>query len=92
MQEDSLLLANACEIARSLRAEFTENDFQRQATLFFGATPETAKTMLSLLVKDGYLLQQKHVFILTSKLYTSETQAKTKRGDDGILPDDEFPF
>jgi energy-coupling factor transporter ATP-binding protein EcfA2/uncharacterized membrane protein len=73
---ESLLLANACEIARSLHAEFAENEFQREAMLFHGATPQTVKAMLSLLMKNGYLLQHKHVFIRTSKLYTSESQAK----------------
>jgi hypothetical protein len=73
---ESLLLANACEIARSLHVEFTENEFRREAMLFHGATPQTAKAMLNLLVKDGYLLQHNYLFIRTSKLYTSEPQAK----------------
>jgi hypothetical protein len=55
VEPESLLLANACEIARSLCAEFTENEFRKHAMLFFGATPQTAKAMLNLLVKDGYL-------------------------------------
>jgi hypothetical protein len=89
---ESLLLANACEIARSLCAEFTENEFRKHAMQFFGATPQTAKAMLNLLVKNGYLIQHNYLFIRTNKLYTSESEAKPKRGDDGILPDDEFPF
>jgi len=76
MPEDSLLLSNAREIARSLRVEFTENEFQREAMLFHGATPQTAKAMLGLLMKNGYLLQHNNVFIRTSNLYTSESQAK----------------
>jgi len=73
---ESLLLANACEIARSLHVEFTENEFQREAMLFHGATPQTAKAMLRLLIKNGYLLQHDYLFIRTSKLYTSDAQAK----------------
>jgi hypothetical protein len=88
---ESLLLANACEIARSLHAKFTENEFLREATLF-GATPQTAKQMIYALLRDGYLVRHEHIFVRTEKLYASEPQAKPKRGDDGILPDDEFPF
>jgi hypothetical protein len=88
---ESLLLANACEIARSLHAKFTENEFVREATLF-GATPQTAKQMIYALLKEGYLVRHEHIFVRTEKLYASEPQAKPKRGDDGILPDDEFPF
>lgn len=73
VKPESLLLANACEIARSLCAEFTENEFRKHAMQFFGATPQTAKAMLNLLVKDGYLLQHNYLFIRTNKLYTSET-------------------
>jgi hypothetical protein len=73
---ESLLSANACEIARSLCAEFTENEFRKHAMQFFGATPQTAKAMLNLLVKNGYLLQQNYLFIRTNKLYTSESEAK----------------
>jgi hypothetical protein len=88
---ESLLLANACEIARSLHAKFTENEFLREATLF-GATPQTAKQMIYALLRDGYLVRHEHIFVRTEKLYAPEPQAKPKRGDDGILPDDEFPF
>jgi hypothetical protein len=91
VKPESLLLANACEIARSLHAKFTENEFLREATLF-GATPQTAKQMIYALLRDGYLVRHEHIFVRTEKLYASEPQAKPKRGDDGILPDDEFPF
>jgi hypothetical protein len=76
VEPESLLLANACEIARSLHVEFTENEFRKHAMLFFGATPQTAKAMLNLLVKDGYLLRHNYLLIRTNKLYTSESQAK----------------
>jgi hypothetical protein len=73
---ESLLLANACEIARSLCAEFTENEFRREAMLFHGATPQTAKQMIYALLKEGYLVRHEHIFVRTEKLYAPEPQAK----------------
>jgi len=87
---ESLLLADACEIARSLHAEFTENEFVREAMLFHGATPQTAKQMIYALLKEGYLVQHKNIFVRTSKLYASDAQAKPMPAP-ALEPEPELP-
>ncbi len=74
---ESLLLANACEIARSLHTEFTAREFINEAMLFHGMTFETAKQMLNALLKEGYVSQGKYTYVRMPKLYNPEPQVKS---------------